>query len=52
VLAEEIGHFVAGRSGGERPPEMALDGRPDIAGEQAGGEKGGAAGQMIADAEV
>ena len=52
VLTEEVGHFVAGRRGGERPLEMALDRRSDIAGQQAGCEKDGAARQMIADAEV
>ena len=52
VLTEEVGQFVAGRRGGERALEMALDRRSDIAGQQAGCEKDGAARQMIADAEV
>ena len=52
VLTEEVNQFVAGRRGGERALEMALDRRSDIARQQPGCEKDGASRQMIADAEV
>ena len=52
VLAEQIGQFVSRRHSGERAREMALDCRPDEAGQKARRKQDRAARQMIADVEV
>src|ERR1700734_361788 len=52
MLTEEVRHFVAGRCGGERASEMALDRRSHISGQEARSEKHRAARRMISDAQA